>query len=47
MTMESNGDLPPLPGSVRPVGTWVVGGVLAAAILLVWGLVSLIFLHRA
>ncbi|MBB2203547.1 hypothetical protein [Gluconacetobacter takamatsuzukensis] len=32
---------------VRPVGTWVVSGVLLVAVLAVWILVSVIFLHRA
>lgn len=32
---------------VRPVGTWVISGVLLVSVLTVWVLVSLIFLNRA
>ncbi|MBO1360003.1 hypothetical protein J2D73_09370 [Acetobacter sacchari] len=35
------------PEAVRPVGAWVVAGVVLSSILVIWVLVSLIFLHRA
>lgn len=32
---------------VRPVGAWVVGGFLVFAVLTMWILVSVIFMHRS
>lgn len=47
-TQDDSGDsLTPPRIDVRPVGTWVVSGVLLVAVLTVWILVSVIFLHRA
>ncbi|MBB2163017.1 hypothetical protein HLH26_00415 [Gluconacetobacter sp. 1b LMG 1731] len=43
---SDDGGAPPMI-DVRPVGTWVVSGVLLVAVLTVWVLVSVIFLHRA
>ncbi len=34
-------------GDIRPVGAWVVGGFLLVTILVVWSLVSLVFLTRS
>ena len=34
-------------GEIRPVGAWVVGGFLLAAAVVIWALVSLIFLSRS
>ncbi|GAJ28591.1 hypothetical protein [Acidomonas methanolica] len=33
--------------AARPVGTWVIGGILLAYVIFAWSVVSLIFLHRA
>ncbi|MFW7269511.1 hypothetical protein ACMAUO_16290 [Gluconacetobacter sp. Hr-1-5] len=44
---EGDDSLAPPMIDVRPVGTWVVSGVLLVAVLTVWILVSVIFLHRA
>lgn len=34
-------------GTVRPTGTWVIGGFLLIVVLAIWFLVSVLFLHRA
>jgi Cytochrome c oxidase subunit IIa family len=50
MSMQSN-EGPPSPDhpnrEIRPIGAWVVGGFLLVTILVVWSLVSLVFLTRS
>ncbi|WP_154677929.1 hypothetical protein [Paraburkholderia nodosa] len=46
--MSEHNDAGPRPGeTVKPVGTWVVGGFLIASVLAAWLLVSLVFLSRS
>jgi hypothetical protein len=46
--MSERNDVAPRSGeTVKPVGTWVVGGFLIGTVLIAWSLVALVFLSRS